>query len=84
MSFIDHKTSIPLFAAFCAMPFIAGGIIWLASIDHTSATGLAKATRVEEQTEQLERLVKEQTRLMIETRNDVSWIKEYLRKNDND
>lgn len=77
MQLIDEKTRIPLFAAICAMPFLAGGIIWLSTIDSTAATALEEARkntdRIDVQMNFLvdirERLVRIEERLRTKTNN---------------
>lgn len=42
---IDEKTKIPLFAVIIAIPFLAGGVLWLSTID-------GKASAAQEQLNQ--------------------------------
>lgn len=77
MQLIDEKTGIPLFAALCAMPFLAGGIIWLSTIDTTAASALEETKknteRIDTQMDLLvdirERLVRIEERLRMKTNN---------------
>jgi hypothetical protein len=47
---IDERSKISFFAVICALPFIIGAILWLASID-------AKASQASEETKSLKTLI---------------------------
>lgn len=65
---LDEKTKISLYAVVCCLPFLIGGILWLASID-------AKATLASIDSIEVRKLV-------YEIHNDVIKIKEHLKIKD--
>ena len=38
MDIIDEQTKIPLFAVIVALPFMVGGILWMASVDSKASS----------------------------------------------
>lgn len=55
---LNDKTTVPLIAVICSLPFLVGGIMWLSSVD-------AKATKGAEAKEMLYKMDKRLDRIEI-------------------
>ena len=62
---LDEKTTIPIYAALTALPFLIGAILWLASVD-------AKATKAAESSE----IIHDIHIKIIKIEKDVEYLKE--------